>query len=212
MREALEPGVTENQLWAVLQEANISHDGEWIECRLLASGPRTNPWFQESGNRIIEAGDIVSFDTDMVGPMGYLADVSRAWVCPGKSATPEQKRLYEIAQDQILTNIATIKPGLSFAEFAAKCWPVPDQFLQNRYMLMVHGAGMVDETPTVAYAIDFADWGYDGMFEENMVVCVESYIGEVGGREGTKLEEQVLITANGAVPMSKAPLIDALEV
>ena len=71
MREALSPGVTENQLWSILHETNIAHGGEWIECRLLASGPRTNPWFQESSNRIIEAGDVVGFDTDMVGPFGY---------------------------------------------------------------------------------------------------------------------------------------------
>ena len=54
--------------------------------------------------------------------------------------------------------------------------------------------------------------GYDGVIEENMVLCVESYIGEVGGHEGVKLEEQVLITATGAVPMSKTPIIDALVV
>ncbi len=48
MREALRPGITENQLWSLLHETNIAHGGEWIECRLLSSGPRTNPWFQES--------------------------------------------------------------------------------------------------------------------------------------------------------------------
>jgi len=212
IREALRPGITENQLWAVLHEANIAHDGEWIECRLLSSGPRTNPWFQECSNRVIEAGDLVSFDTDMVGPTGYLADISRAFVCPGKPPTGEQHRLYDIAQQQILTNIALIQPGLTFKEFGATCWPVPDRYVANRYMMMVHGAGMVDESPTVAYAADFEDWGYDGVFLENMVVCVESYIGEVGGAEGVKLEEQVLITATGAVPMSSSPLVDALQV
>jgi Xaa-Pro aminopeptidase len=81
MRRALRPGITENQLWSILHETNIAHDGEWIECRLLASGERTNPWFQESGNRVIQAGDMVGFDTDMVGPFGYLADISRSPVC-----------------------------------------------------------------------------------------------------------------------------------
>ena len=212
MRQALRPGLTENQLWAILHDANISHDGEWIECRLLSSGPRTNPWFQECGNRVIEAGDLVGFDTDMVGPTGYLADISRTLVCPGRAATANQSRLYDIAQQQLLTNIELIEPGLSFKEFGQRCWAVPDEYVPNRYMMMVHGAGMVDESPTVAYAVDFADWGYDGVFEENMVVCVESYIGEVGGGEGVKLEEQVLITATGAVPMSSTRLVDALEI
>ena len=38
-----------------------------------------------------------------------------------------------------------------------------------------------------------------------MTVCVESYIGEPGGHEGVKLEEQVLITDDGAVALSSYP-------
>lgn len=212
MREALRPGITENQLWAVLHEVNIAHDGEWIESRLLASGERTNPWFQECGNRVIRAGDLVAFDTDMVGPMGYLADISRTWVCPGRKPTDAQRLLYEIAQSQVLTNIGIIKPGVGFRDFAETCWKVPERFITNRYMMMVHGVGLVDEYPSVAYAEDFTDWGYEGVFQENMVVSVESYIGEVGGREGVKLEQQVLITRTGAVPLSATPFEDALVV
>ena len=161
---------------------------------------------------MIEAGDLVAFDTDMVGPLCYLADISRTWVCPGKPPPNEQQRLYAIAQEQVLTNVSLIKPGVRFREFAEKCWPVPEEFIPNRYMMMVHGAGLVDEYPSVAYARDFKDWGYDGVFQENMTVSVESYIGEVGGKEGVKLEQQVLVTANGAEVLSKTPLEDALLV
>jgi Xaa-Pro aminopeptidase len=212
MREAVRPGITENQLWAILHAVNIAHDGEWIESRLLSSGERTNPWFQECGNRVIRAGDIVAFDTDMVGPLGYLADISRSWVCPGQRPTDAQRRLYAIAQDQVLHNMSILKPGMGFREFAETCWPVPDEFLPNRYMMMIHGVGLVDEYPSIAYAQDFADWGYDGVFAENMVVSVESYIGEAGGTEGVKLEQQVLITSTGAVPLSSTPFEDALVV
>ncbi|HKO09763.1 MAG TPA: Xaa-Pro peptidase family protein [Alphaproteobacteria bacterium] len=212
MRETICPGITENQLWAVLHDVNIAHDGEWIECRLLASGERTNPWFQESSNRVMQAGDVVAFDTDMVGPLGYLADISRSWICPGRRPTNAQRRLYALAEEQVLYNMALIKPGLSFREFAERSWPVPEAFVPNRYMMMVHGVGLVDEYPSVAYACDFAEWGYDGEFQENMVVAVESYIGEVGGKEGIKLEEQVLITARGARNLSRTPFADALVV
>ena len=212
IRASVAPGITENQLWGILHDTNVAHDGEWIECRLLASGERTNPWFQECGNRVIEPGDIVGFDTDMVGPFGYLADVSRSIVCPGRKPTDEQRKLYELAQSQVMTNIELIRPGLTFREFGERCWPVPEAFVPTRYMMMVHGVGLVDEYPSIAYAQDFAEWGYDGVFEENMVVSVESYIGEVGHKEGVKLEQQVLITAQGAVPMSEAPFIDAIEV
>ena len=62
----------------------------------------------------------------------------------------------------------------------------------------------------MAYAADYAEWGSDGVFEENMVLCIESFIGEVNGNEGVKLEQQVLITSTGAVAMSNDPMIDAL--
>ncbi len=211
MRMSLQPGITENQLWSVLHETNIAHDGEWIECRLLAAGERTNPWFQESGNRVIQAGDLVGFDTDMVGPNGYLADISRSYVCPGRKPTDAQRKLHALAQEQVLFNMDLLRPGLSFREFAERCWPVPEEFVPNRYMTMVHGVGLVDEHPSIAYAEDFADWGYDGVFQENMVVSVESYLGVVGGSEGVKLEQQVLITASGAVALSRTPFTDSIE-
>ena len=211
MREALAPGVTENQLWSLLHETNIAHGGEWIECRLLSSGPRTNPWFQESGDRVIEAGDIVGFDTDLVGPFGYLADISRSWICPDRKPSDRHKRLYDLATQQILFNTELLRPGLTFREFAEKCWPVPDEYVPNRYMMMLHGCGFVDEYPSIAYPADWENWGYDGVFEENMVVSIESYMGEVGGPDGIKLEQQVVIGAKGARALSKTPLIDALS-
>jgi Xaa-Pro aminopeptidase len=177
----------------------------------LASGERTNPWFQECGNRLIRAGDMIGFDTDMVGPHGYMADISRSLVCPGRPATDRQRRLYELAQAQVLFNIERLRPGVAFREFAETAWPVPEQFVANRYSMMVHGVGLVDEYPSVAYPEDFAAWGYDGVFAENMVVSVESYIGEPGGPDGVKLEQQVLITERGAVPFSRSPLVDALQ-
>ena len=113
MREALAPGITENALWAKLHEANISLGGEWIETRLLSSGPRTYPWFRESSMRKIEQGDMVSFDTDLIGPYGYCADMSRSWVC-GDKPNDEQRRIYAFAYEQIQHNIHALKPGMTF--------------------------------------------------------------------------------------------------
>ena len=43
-----------------------------------------------------------------------------------------------------------------------------------------------------------------------MMLCVEAYMGAVGGAEGIKLEEQVLITETGVENLSKAPFDDRL--
>ncbi len=72
MRDYLKSGITEDELWSILHKTNIENGGEWIECRILSSGSRTNPWMQESSNKIIQDGEIVSFDTDMVGLMDIV--------------------------------------------------------------------------------------------------------------------------------------------
>ena len=54
MRNELKAGMTEDELWSILHKTNIEHGGEWIECRILSSGERTNPWMQESSNKVIQ--------------------------------------------------------------------------------------------------------------------------------------------------------------
>jgi Xaa-Pro aminopeptidase len=46
----------------------------------------------------------------------------------------------------------------------------------------------------------------DEIVMPGMVLCVESYTGRLGGREGVKLEEQVLITETGCEKLSAYPL------
>ena len=113
MRNELKAGMTEDELWSILHKTNIEHGGEWIECRILSSGERTNPWMQESSNKVIQSGEIVSFDTDMVGPYGYCADISRTFV-EGHKFNDDQKKLYQMAVEQINHNYRLIKPGTSF--------------------------------------------------------------------------------------------------
>jgi len=206
MSEELRPGMTENELWAWLHFENIRHGGEWIETRLLASGPRTNPWMQESSDRVMQEGEIIAFDTDLIGPYGYCADISRAWTVGHVPPTAEQRRLYQTAYEQIQKNMEILKPGMSFHEFSSNAWKIPEEFYKNRYCCVAHGIGMVDEYPAIAHA--GGDWkggGYDGVFVENMTVCIESCIAAEGGQEGIKLEEQVLITRDGCVPLSTYP-------
>jgi Xaa-Pro dipeptidase len=205
MREALRPGMTENELWSLLHQTNIAMGGEWIETRLLASGGRTNPWFQECGDRVIRAGELVSFDTDLIGPFGYCADLSRSYFCGPGRPSDEQKRLYGLAYEQIHFNIDLIKPGMTLREVAEKSFKLPERCAPNRYSVVFHGVGLCDEYPHGAYLQDFERGGYDGVLEPGMTICVESYMGEVGGDEGVKLEQQVLITDSGLELLSTFP-------
>ena len=205
MRDALRPGITENALWSHLHQGNIARGGEWIETRLLTSGPRTNPWFQECSDRMIQAGELVSFDTDLIGPNGYCADMSRSWLCGDGKPSDEQRRLYAYAFETLERYLERLKPGMSFREFSEADGPLPASLSANRYPCMLHGIGLCDEYPFIAYPEDFEDSGFDGIFEENMTVCLETYGGEVGGSQGVKLEEMVFITADGAQRLSSYP-------
>ena len=201
--EHSEPGRSEQELWAELHFENARSGGEWLETRLLTCGPRTNPWYQECSDYVCNAGEMISFDTDLIGPYGYCADLSRSWTCGHTPMNATQRRLYQTALEQIEHNLELLRPGTSFAEFNDHSWRIPERHLGYRYSLALHGVGMADEWPVILLHPDFAT-SCDGRFEENMVLCVESLIGEAGS-ESIKLETQVVVTADGAERLDRFP-------
>jgi Xaa-Pro aminopeptidase len=208
LRRSAQPGMTESMALGILLGEAIARGGEYPETRLLSSGPRTNPWFQETGDRVMQAGDLLAFDTDLIGRWGFYTDISRTWVIGDRAPTPEQQRLYNLACEQLAHNVGLLRPGMGFREMSEKSWPVPEEFLANRYADIAHGVGLGVEYPLIWYQEDAAFGMYDGVFEENMVVCVESYIGAAGGSEGVKLEQPVLITAAGPQAICDCPFED----
>jgi Xaa-Pro aminopeptidase len=202
--------MSEQEALAVLIAGSIRRGGEYPETRLLTSGPRTNPWFQETGARVMQAGDLLSFDTDLIGPDGWYTDLSRSFVIGETRPSDAQRRLYDLARRQLATNIPLLRPGTGFFELTEQAFQLPDDCRPNRYADIAHGCGLGVEYPLLWYAED-AEWGaYDGVLEAGMIVCVESYIGAVGGREGVKLEEPVLITETGPVVLSETPFEAAM--
>jgi Xaa-Pro dipeptidase len=196
MRRALRPGVTELQLWGLLNYTNIANNGDWHEGRMLCSGPRTNPWLQEASDRSIEAGDLVGFDTDMVGPFGYFVDLSRTFHCGPVKPTRRQKQIYRMAVDEIEHNLQLVRPGMTLLEMQRQAYPVPEECQKNAYPCIMHAVGMCDEYPQ-AKPLFRAVNPYDCSLQAGMVVCIESYMGPEGERDGVKLEQQVLITETG---------------
>lgn len=205
MQNASVPGVSENDIWSILHAENIRRGGEWIECRIMSSGPRTNPWFQESGPRIVDYGDMLALDTDLIGPYGICADLSRSWIVGDAEPTSEQKQLYQLAYEHIQTNMALLKPGVSFRELTEQSHRLPPEYRDQRYGVIMHGVGLCDEYPSIRYPEDYASHGYDGVLQAGMTLCVEAYVGAVGGKQGVKLEDQVLITETGFENLTHYP-------
>lgn len=211
MRAALEPGVTENELWAILNGTNIALGGDYSDTRLLSSGGRTNPWYQEATDRRVRPGELVTFDTDMIGPFGYDADISRAYFCGPGRPSAEQRRLYGVAFEQLQHNLGLIKPGAAFREMSEKGFKLPEEFYAQQMPMTWHGVGLYGQWPTIVGPGWYKpDSGLDGELAPGMVICCESYVGAEGGLEGVKLEQQVLVTESGYELLTTFPFEEEL--
>lgn len=210
MKQAALPGLTENDIWAELHKSNIRRGGEWIETRILNSGQRSNPWFQECGPRIVGNNEILAFDTDLIGCYGMCVDISRTWFLGDGRPTGRQRDLHAVAYEHIKTNADQVKPGMTFRELSDLGHDLPEAYLPQRYGSKFHGVGLADEWPAIKYPVDWQERGYDGVLEPGMMLCVEAYIGEVGGPDGIKLEDQLLVTETGFENLTSCPFDDLL--
>ena len=210
MIAASEPGMTENAIWSLLHQTNIEMGGEWIETRLLTSGPRTNPWYQECSDRVVENGDMISLDSDLIGPHGYGADISRRWIAGDKQPTSEQKRLYSMAYEQVQRNCELFVPGRSFFELADLARRMPDDYKSFEQPAIAHGSGLCNEFPLIIHTDKIRLKGHDGILQSGMIMCIESYAGANGGKEGVKLEQQILVTDDGPELLSDMDFEESL--
>ncbi len=202
--------VTENDVWAVLHAENIKRGGEWIETRLLTSGPRTNPWFQECGPRKLQNNEILAFDTDLVGSYGICVDISRTWWIG--DASPRADMIYTMrhAVEHIQTNMAMLKPGVSFRDLTFNGHKLDANMQAQKYGCMMHGVGLCDEWPLITYPDKWVEGAFDYELQPGMVLCVEVLASPQGGDFSIKLEDQVLVTEDGYENLTLYPFDAAL--
>ena len=195
--------MSENDIWAVLHSENIKRGGEWIETRLLASGPRTNPWFQECGPRLVQNNEIVSFDTDLISSYGICVDISRSWWIGDKAPRPDMISAMQHAHEHILQNMRMLAPGVSMRSLSENCHRLNENYQKQKYGCLMHGVGLCDEWPLIAYPDQLVDGAFEYELKPGMVLCVEALVSPVGGDFSIKLEDQVLITENGFENLTK---------
>ena len=197
--------VSEDAIWAELHAGNIRRGGEWIETRLLASGPRTNPWFQECGPRIVQNNEIVAFDTDLIGCYGICIDISRTWWVGDQRPTNAMISAYGHALDHIRDHQARLKPGVTIRELVFEGHQLEDRYWKQKYSCKMHGVGLCDEWPYVHYPDGWMEGAFDAHLEPGMVLCVEALVSPEGGDFSIKLEDQVLITETGCENLTRYP-------
>ncbi|MHC4044846.1 M24 family metallopeptidase [Bradyrhizobium sp. 23AC] len=203
IKAELRPGITELSLWSHFHQTNIALGGEYIETRLLTSGLRTNPFHQEASQKRIEMGEMITFDCDLIGPLGYGADLSRAFICAAKP-TAEQRDLYQRAYNQITVNTELLQVGRSFAEIIEKANVLPEEYRQ--WHRIAHGNGMsIGEFPAIGRRPGYRHGSiHQGYIEEGMVLCVGTFAGRRDGGEGVKLEHQLAIRSDGPELLSSS--------
>jgi Xaa-Pro aminopeptidase len=206
---AIAPGVRERDLLAVLADTLLRRGGEHLATSTVCSGPNTNPWRAEATARVLEAGDLVYVDTDTIGVEGYFFCVSRTFLCGDRPPTPAQREVYRVAHDWLMALRELIRPGVSCRELAERAPHLPEKFMPQRYEVMIHSIGLEEESPSVAYPGDLQPNG-DRVLQENMVLVAELYCGEVGGRDGVKLGDQVVVTSQGVRNLVPYPYCDSL--
>ncbi len=201
---------SEDAIWAELHAANIRRGGEWIETRLLTSGPRTNPWFKECGPRIVGTDEIVAFDTDLIGCYGMCIDISRTWWMGPARPTNAMVAAFRHALDHIASHKEGLRPGVSVRDLVFGGHELAPEYRAQKYSCKMHGVGLCDEWPFVPYPDGWAEGAFDVVIEPGMVICVEALVSPEGGDFSIKLEDQVLVTATGAETLTRYPFDPAL--
>lgn len=207
MEAMLAPDRTEAEAMGAFLNGLNAAGGEHLETRLLNSGERTNPWYQETSERRLRAGDFVCLDTDAIGRHGYCCDISRTFLVPGHKANDQQRHIYALAYEHLQRVMAMVGPGVGLQEIADKVGAPNDEYWT--YTSIGHGCGMSHEYPVIK-------WGhkdeerYAQCLMPNSILCVESYCGWKKGGPGVKLEEQLLITETGTRTMSTLAFLDDL--
>jgi Xaa-Pro aminopeptidase len=206
---AIRPGVTERDVLAILAGTLLAGGGEHLGTNTVCSGPNTNPWRAEATARALERGDLVYVDTDSVCSGGYFFCVSRTFPCGDGSPAREQRETYRASHDWLEAMKDLVHPGVTCGELAERAPRLPAKYMPHRYECMIHGIGLEEESPSVAYPGD-PQPNPDRVLEEGMALVVEVYAGEVGARHGVKLGDQIVLTADGPRNLAPYPYCAAL--
>jgi len=195
--EWLKPGVTERYIEAKVHEFMLTSGCEIIYDIIVASGGNTNPYRRWATDKLIRQGDLVIVDINAVGPSGYFIDFVRCFKVASKM-TQKEIDLYREVYDSMYAGMDKLRPGNTSADVAA-CFNKYDDDLYGTVTLQqfAHSIGITlyeGMWISRAYSLD-----YPAEIKENMYFAIETFAGHPGLPQTCRLEENVLVTADGPV-------------
>ncbi len=198
------PGIYEYQLESYFDQY-IKMNGQKTHAfkTICASGKNAAILHYVKNNKVMEAGELVLFDlgarTDF-----YVSDISRTIPVDGKF-TPRCREVYQEVLDVNKKCIEYLKPGITWKEF--------NEYAKELLVDALKRLGLIKENKELSkyywhsighfIGLDTHDPGnYEETLQPGMVLTVEPgiYIEEEG--IGVRIEDNILITAEGVIILS----------
>ena len=202
--EALKPGIRENEVVALANKRLYEMGSDDVEAINAVSGERCNPHPHNFSDRLIRPGDQVYFDI-IQAFNGYRTCYYRTFTVG--SATSAQRDAYTKAREWIDAAIDLVKPGVS-TDRIARVWPRAEEFgftseMECFGLQFGHGLGLgLHERPIISRVNSLE---HPMEIREGMVFALETYCPATDGISAARIEEEVVVTADGPVVITAFP-------
>ena len=196
--EFLVPGRTEADVAADIAEAIVAEGHSAVAFIIVGSGPHGADPHHECSDRELRAGDIVVVDIGGPYEPGYNSDSTRTYSIGEPDA--EVARRYAVLQRAQQAAVEAVRPGVTAEQVDAVARDVLEaEGLAEAFVHRTgHGIGLsVHEEPYIVA-------GNALTLEEGMAFSVEPGI-YFPGHWGARIEDIVVVTADGALPVNNRP-------
>jgi len=195
--EALKPGVKESQIVALASKKLYELGSDCVEAVNAIAGERCSPHPHNFTDRIIRPGDPAYFDI-IHSYVGYRTCYYRTFAV-GR-ATPAHITAYKKAREWMDRAIELLKPGMT-CDQVANAFPKAQEIGFDSEMAafglnFCHGLGVgLHERPLISRLNSYKD-PYE--LKAGMVFAVETYCPATDGYSAARIEEEVVLTPDGA--------------
>lgn len=200
----MRPGMRENECVGLVSKVLYELGSEHVEGVNAISGERCNPHPHVYTDRVLRPGDPAYFDI-LHSYNGYRTCYYRTFAVG--SASQSMVDAYTRCRNYLDDAIALIRPGVTTAE-VVKVWPKAEEFgfanEEAAFALQYgHGVGLsIWEKPIFSRLVSF---DYPEVIEEGMVFALETFWPAADGWSAARIEEQLVVTRNGAEVITRFP-------
>jgi Xaa-Pro aminopeptidase len=202
--ERLKPGIRESELVADVTKFLLDLGSEHVDNINAVSGERCSPHPHVFSDRIIRPGDQAFFDIIQTF-VGYKTCYYRTFTV-GR-ANDAQRDAYKQAREWIDASIELMRPGVT-TDQVASVWPKAQDFGFDNEMecfglqfghsvgLFLHERPIISRLNSLEHPVEL---------KAGMVIALETYCPAKDGISAARIEEEVVVTDDGPVVITKFP-------